>query len=238
MNRRLMMAAAKPKAEDVRFWLSGEDAAVAVGNVGYWYERIQNVPFAISGSNVYNPSLNLYDFSANNANAKVTSTDVNKYNFGNHWKMFFDMDAVIFNSNNNDKYFFDFGSVGTSNHAFGFNMALNKNSQRNVGVNWKINGNSSNPGIGSLAFPIDTTDWVVGQYLPVKGHFAILPNGDYDKLEIEINGISMTSNVNIPKAQYNSPWNMQQIAVGSSIHSNTSFKCPCKIRELKIICLD
>lgn len=235
MSRRLMLGNSQ-KSEDVRFWLSGEDAPVLIGSTGYWYERVENIPFTIYGSNAYDSENQKYDFSVASWLAEYTQPNSNNYDFGHHWKLYFDIDAYVYGNRTVDKYFLDFGSVTNTNKNFGFSMGLTTNNTTTIGINWKLMGNNSNPGIGALTHPYQPSDPYTG-YESVSGYYAIIDGGDgYDRLEVSINGVVQRYNVQIPQTSYSPPWNNQRIVVGSAL--NNSFKLPNKIRELKMVVID
>ena len=52
------------QSEDVRFWVSGNDAPAAAGSDSYLAERIQNTSFLIHGSNVYDATDDVISFTA------------------------------------------------------------------------------------------------------------------------------------------------------------------------------
>ena len=232
MSRRLMLGNSQ-KTEDVRFWMSGEDAPVLIGSTGYWYERVKNIPFTIYGSNAYDSENQKYDFSVVSWSAQY---DSNNYDFGHHWKLYFDIDAFVYNNRAVDRYFLDFGSVAHAIKNFGFSMSLTTNNTTTIGINWKLLGNGSNPGIGTLTHNYQPTAPYQG-YESVSGYYAIIDGGDgYDRLEVSINGVVQKYNVQIPQTSYSPPWGNQKIVVGSAL--NSSFKLPNKIRELKMVVID
>lgn len=233
LRRRAMMEQQK-QSEDVRFWASGNDAPAAAGSYSYLVERIQNTSFLIQGSNVYDATENLYDFRQNSQYADSTGSSV--YDFGHHWKLYFDIDAYVYNGRTLDKYFLDFGSVTNANHAFGFHMGLATGNKTTVGINWKLNGNSSNPGIATLAHSYVPSAGV-SQYEPVQGYYTIVDGGDgFDRLEVSINGVIERYNVKIPQVSYSPPWVQSKWVVGGAF--SNGYSLPNYMRELKLVVID
>lgn len=229
MRRRGMMAK-QMASEDVRFWISSDDEPV--GN--YLIERIQQKAFQLYGENVYDAAEKLYDFRQNSRRAETTDSAV--YDFGHHWKLYFDIDAYVYGGRSVDKYFLDFGSVASASHAVGFAMGLATGGRTTIGVNWKLNGNNSNPGIGALSHSyVPTASYQ--QYERVKGYYAIVDGGDgFDRLEVSINGVTERYDVKIPQASYSPPWNNNKIAIGGAI--NIGYSLPNYMRELKLVVID
>ena len=228
LRRRAMMQS--KKHEDVRFWVSSDDEPV--GN--YLIERIQQKAFQLYGENVYDAVEKLYDFRQNSQRAETTDSAV--YDFGHHWKLYFDIDAYVYSARSVDKYFLDFGSVTSSSHAFGFAMGLATGGRTTIGVNWKLNGNNSNPGIGAPSHSYAPTA-SGGGYERVQGYYAIVDGGDgYDRLEVNLNGVTEQYNVKIPQVSYSPPWDNSKFVIGGAV--NVGFSLPHYMRELKLVVID
>lgn len=214
------------QSEDVRFWFSGEDAPIGTTI----YERVQNLEYTKSKTVSYDSTNKMYLF--RDGSYRTKSSEIQKYDFGNHWKLYFDIEIPT--RKNNSKYFLDFGSVIEAKHAFGFKITLQESATK-VGVNWKLTGNSSNPGIGLLDhsyIPKNESD-----YERLIGYFSIVDGGDgYDRLEVSINNVVNRYDVKIPQTSYSPHWNRPEFVIGGAV--TESYSAYSNIHELKMVRLD
>ena len=245
MTRRRMMGGSVLQ-EDIRLWISGEDAP----------KKLQNQKWIITDrtdtdstdktfiigertdttfESFYDLQNKRYDFTSQ-ANQAYNNWNTSSYDFGHHWKLYFDMDVRVYSGATKGRYFLDLGSIASASHSFGFSMGIGADGSNAVGVNWKLNGNNSNPGIGTLMHGYQTQKQA-GEYDSVSGYYAIIDGGDgYDYLEININGVVERYNVKIYPTGYSPPWNINKFVVGGAIDS--SYGLPCYIRELKMVVID
>lgn len=212
----------------LKYWWCGKDPPVD----NKWNARVGKFSWTLFGG-TYDSVAQLYDFGAQNKYAEST-INMNSVNFafGQHFRLVFDIDLKF---DGTTSTFVDFGSVAKSDHAIGFTILVT-DGYVSASVNWKLNGNNSNPGLFLIPLPIPAGDTSLFQHF--KGYFEIVDKGNgYDKCTLRINGTKYTCPVDVPKATYGPTWHSSLAFLGRGLAS-TQYNSNVKIRDLKIYQID
>lgn len=223
-------------------WLCADDAPVN----GHWASRGKvKYSFAVSPSAIssYDSVNKLYVLGGNdsnyvnlNVNYVMPSTGTG-FSMGHHWRCEFDIylkkqGATTFN-------FFDIASVGavsTKALGIGFGTTLSSGTSSSFLLNWKMQGNNSNP------FPADTThpawdDLPADEYAHVVGVYSLVDGGDgYDRLIATVNGITVEYDTKIPQADYTAPWDYNLLYIGRG--RTSGYYNNIKVKDIKIYVID
>ena len=207
----------------LKYWWSGKNAPYD----NHWSERLSHGTHVMF---LYNEYVYLYDnqyyeFSYNGGYGSRTLNDM-QFDIGNHWRFVFDIGIDHAETNST---FVDIGSVAAANHAIGFGIFPGR-----ISVNWKLNGNNSNPGISNLSHPGIPAD---NGFNRMRGYFEINDGGDgYDRLSVMVNKKLVTYDVKIPQVHYGPSWDRNLLLFGRG-HTN-GYYAKCRIYDLRFYVID
>lgn len=242
-KKKIIQSASAAEQGRLAYWLNAEDAPE---EGKYWVDRIQGYKFNMQYSATtslqatYDATNKLY-LCPNGSFLGASLTKQPPY-FGHHWRIWLDIDFL---PNSPSGYVFDVGSVTNADKALGLGVKYSNNNSA-VGINWKLQGNDSNPisistGTGELihilTYPLTPTD----SYVRVSGWFAITAdNNGKDKLEVMLNNGYYRVQTPFPRVEYGPPWasNVLIWSLGNSVQRGSSYYCNCKLREFKIYIID
>lgn len=222
------------------FELNGDDAPVD----GKWVERVNGWEFTLLGDALYDTANKVYDFSGRSL-AFTGTENTNKLSMGHHFRI--EWDVYYKRKLCNSSIFFDICSLTSADKAIGIGL-LTKSDNSTISLNWKLNGNSSNPWTGSseqrispVTIPMDDN------FTHFTGFHEIIPGNDnYDRARVKVNDHIIKYTTPIPKADYSGPWQSQNkaISVGAGVYNianlqrdstgDSSYYCECKIKSIKI----
>ena len=122
------------------FELNGDDAPVD----GKWIERVNGWEFTLLGDTLYDTTNKVYDFSGRSL-AFTGTENTNKLSMGHHFRI--EWDLYYKRKLCNSSIFFDICSLTSADKAIGIGL-LTKSDNSTISLNWKLNGNNSNPWTG------------------------------------------------------------------------------------------
>ena len=238
-RRRLLAQNVMPKGT-LKYWFSGLDAPID----GAWQDKISGIRYVLyknasttDAETVWDQENGYYDFSPLRNYAYLVNMNNVNLNFGHHWRLEFDLYQNGASGNNT---FWDFGSVNASSHAIGFALYPQNSDypQGRMSVNWKMQGNNSNPGISSYGGPslISNND----EFIHYQGYFAMLDGGDgYDRLYRKLNGVSDIVPIRVPRVEYGPTWSQKTSYIGRvDTNQYANYPVSVKISDLKIYVID
>lgn len=203
--------------KDPRYWLCGKDSLID----NSWYDRCGNIQWNVSGTVIHNSD----NYVVNGASGYFYRSDSgNDYNLGNHFKIIVEVDIE-------NEFYMDFGSVGQANKNIGFGYSAETGDMK---MNWKMMGNSSNPGCNvSDKFPATPGEHVIT--------FAVVDAGNgKDKCEYTLDGEKHSTEGIVPKAtNFNgyTGWDIKAFYIGRA-YAAGYYNCKCKIKNIMIIVYD
>lgn len=221
----------------LKYWFSGMDAPIN----GAWQDRVSGIRYILyknssttNGETLWDQENGYYMFEIRNYAYLESMNDVD-INFGNHWRLEFDLYQ---NGSASTNAFWDFGSVNDSRHAIGFSLRPQYTDypQGRMSVNWKMNGNNSDPGLAVVGGPSLISN--ENKFIHYHGYYAMLDGGDgYDRLHRKLNGAYDVVPVQVPKVKYGPTWHRASSYIGRG-DLNVSNCATARIRDLKIYVID
>lgn len=226
--RRMVMMGHHKTPRMLAYWLSGEDASVN----GRWYARVGDLQMQLYGGYAYDNENYCYDFGQSNAYARCLPNSFN-FTMGHHFTLEVDMDIAM-TSKSNTSEILDVGSVTNASHAIGFGFRAYNNNPC-VTINWKLNGNDSNPGLNGISNSNVPT--AGSEYHRVKAIWSIVDGGDgYDRAVVSVNGLESKPDIQVPKAYYAPTWNQNYLYIARGVM--TGYDATMRLYDLKIYVID
>lgn len=225
-RRMLLLDTINSDEKYLKHWWSGEDElenGILKDRMGTGFDwLIQGNPVHENGMLIFK-NVNTY--------AVLSGKETEDWDLGHHFKIMLDIDVM----KGNFPYwsaFLDMGSVTNASKNIGF-IATDVG----MAINWKLKGNSSNPGLHNNPNYPDNMKFDPLKWNTVNGYISLVDkrNG-YDKCVVKVNDQTYEYPVDVPKTEYKNMNNTSQSYLGRGVLN--SYGTYLRLRDIKIYVYD